>query len=310
MAARSSTPWAAARTRSARRCSTGCRPRAARRAGTTRCPSWEPDAKGVATREASGEVLNALAAGAARAVGRLGRPGREQQHHDQGRRRRSSRRRIATKDCAPADSYGRTLHFGIREHAMGSILNGIALHGATRPYGGTFLMFSDYMRPAVRLAALMKIAGHLRLDARLDRPRRGRPDPPADRAPGRAAGHPGPVVVRPGDANETAYAWQAILRAHRPARPGSCLTRQNMPVLEGTSAPRASPGAATSSAEASDGDAAGDPHRHRLGAAARRGRPGAAGGRGHRHPGGVDAVPGVVRRRRTRRTATRCCRPR
>ena len=57
----------------------------------------------------------------------------------------------------PGDPYGRTLHFGIREHAMGSILNGIALHGGTRPYGGTFLAFADYMRPPVRLAALMKV---------------------------------------------------------------------------------------------------------------------------------------------------------
>ena len=85
--------------------------------------------------------------------------------------------------------YGRTLHFGIRENAMGMILNGIALEGLTRPYGGTFLVFSDYMRPAVRLAADPAAPGDLRVDARLDRPRRGRPDPPADRAPRRAAGH-------------------------------------------------------------------------------------------------------------------------
>ena len=73
-----------------------------------------------------------------------------------------------------------------------SIMNGIKVHGGTRPYGGTFLQFSDYMRGAVRLSALMRLPGHLRLDPRLDRPRRGRPDPPADRAPGRPAGHPGP----------------------------------------------------------------------------------------------------------------------
>ena len=99
---------------------------------------------------------------------------------------------IATK-MWNAEPYGRTLHFGIREHAMGAILNGIALHGPTRPYGGTFLQFCDYMRGAVRLAALMKAPVDLRVDARLDRPRRGRPHPPADRAPGRAAGDPGPV---------------------------------------------------------------------------------------------------------------------
>ena len=90
----------------------------------------------------------------------------------------------------PGDEYGRTLHFGIREHAMGSILNGIAVHGGTRPYGGTFLVFSDYMRPPVRLAALHGPARDVRLDARLDRSRRGRPDAPAGRAPRRAAGDP------------------------------------------------------------------------------------------------------------------------
>ena len=92
----------------------------------------------------------------------------------------------------PGNPYGRTMHFGIREHGMGSILNGIALHGGTRPYGGTFLVFSDYMRPSARLAALMETAGHLRVDARLHRARRGRPHPSADRAPVGASRHPGP----------------------------------------------------------------------------------------------------------------------
>ena len=88
--------------------------------------------------------------------------------------------------------YGRVLHFGIREHAMGAILNGIVLHGTTRAFGGTFLIFSDYMRPAVRLALAHEGAVDLRLDARLGRARRGRPDPPADRAAHRPARHPGP----------------------------------------------------------------------------------------------------------------------
>ena len=92
----------------------------------------------------------------------------------------------------PGNPYGRTLHFGIREHAMGSIMNGIKVHGGTRPYGGTFLQFSDYMRAGGPAGGADAAAGHLRLDPRLDRPRRGRPDPPADRAPGRAAGHPRP----------------------------------------------------------------------------------------------------------------------
>ena len=118
--------------------------------------------------------------------------------------------------------YGRILHFGIREHAMGSILNGIALHGATRPYGGTFLVFSDYMRPAVRLAALSQDAGHLRLDARLDRPRRGRPDPPAGRAPGRAARHPRPRRGPPGRRQRDRRGLAHHPRAHRPPGRHSC----------------------------------------------------------------------------------------
>ena len=144
---------------------------------------------------------------AAGAVGRLGRPGRVQQHHHGGRARASCPTDRQSKKF-PGNPYGRTLHFGIREHAMGSIMNGIAVHGGTRPYGGTFLLFSDYMRrrgPAVGADAA---AGHLRLDPRLHRPRRGRPDPPADRAPRRAAGHPRPGRGPTGR------------RATRPPRPG------------------------------------------------------------------------------------------
>ena len=92
----------------------------------------------------------------------------------------------------PGNRYGRTLHFGIREHGMGAILNGIALHGLTRPYGGTFLVFSDYMRPVGAAGRADGPAGHLRVDARLHRPRRRRPDAPAGRAPVGAARHPRP----------------------------------------------------------------------------------------------------------------------
>ena len=134
-----------------------------------------------------------------------------------------------------AQPYGRTLHFGVREHAMGAILNGIALHGPTRPYGGTFLVFSDYMRPAVRLAALMKssvvyVWTHDSIGLGEDGPTH---QPIEHLAALRAI--PGLAVVRPGDANETAYAWRAALE--RPEGPkGLALTRQNLPVLEGTSA--------------------------------------------------------------------------
>ena len=145
---------------------------------------------------------------------------------------------ISTKDLT-ADWYGRMLHFGIREHAMGSILSGIVLHGPTRAFGGTFLQFSDYMRAGGAAGGADGHRHHLRLDPRLHRPRRGRPHPPADRAPRRAAGHPEPVGgaarrrrTRPRTRGST---------HHRTRQPGSgpvgfILTRQDIPVLEGTSA--------------------------------------------------------------------------
>ena len=126
--------------------------------------------------------------------------------------------------------YGRTVHFGVRENAMGGILNGIALDGLTRPYGGTFMVFSDYMRPPVRLAALMGIDPvfvwtHDSIGVGEDGPTH---QPVEHLASLRAI--PGLDVVRPGDANETAAAWGVILhRRHRPA--GLVLSRQNLPVL-------------------------------------------------------------------------------
>ena len=126
--------------------------------------------------------------------------------------------------------YGRTVHFGVREHAMGGILNGIALDGLTRPYGGTFMVFSDYMRPPVRLAALMGIDPvfvwtHDSIGVGEDGPTH---QPVEHLASLRAI--PGLDVVRHGDANETAAAWRVILhRRHHPA--GLVLSRQNLPVL-------------------------------------------------------------------------------
>jgi transketolase len=128
-----------------------------------------------------------------------------------------------------ASESGRVLHFGIREHAMGAILNGIVLHGNTRPFGGTFLIFSDYMRPAVRLAALMKAPAiyvwtHDSVALGEDGPTH---QPIEQLATLRAI--PGLDIVRPGDANEVAYAWKTILeRREGPA--GIALTRQNIPV--------------------------------------------------------------------------------
>ena len=127
--------------------------------------------------------------------------------------------------------YGRVMHFGIREHAMAAILNGIVLHGNTRPFGGTFLIFSDYMRPAVRLAALMKVPSifvwtHDSVALGEDGPTH---QPIEQLATLRAI--PGLDIVRPGDANEVAWAWKTILeRRNGPA--GIALTRQNIPVFE------------------------------------------------------------------------------
>ena len=129
------------------------------------------------------------------------------------------------------DQYGRVLHFGIREHAMGSILNGIALHGKTRSYGGTFLIFSDYMRPAVRLAALMKVPSifvwtHDSIALGEDGPTH---QPIEQLATLRAI--PGLDIVRPADANEVSFAWKKIL-SRRVGPAGIALTRQNLPVID------------------------------------------------------------------------------
>ncbi|WP_037571761.1 transketolase [Phaeacidiphilus oryzae] len=138
-----------------------------------------------------------------------------------------------------ASPYGRTVHWGIREHAMGSTMNGIALHGNTRIYGGTFLVFSDYMRPAVRLAALMKLPvtyvwTHDSIGVGEDGPTH---QPVEHVAALRAI--PGLNMVRPADANETAIAWREVLKRHssNPAPHGLALTRQGLPTYpanEGT----------------------------------------------------------------------------
>ena len=127
--------------------------------------------------------------------------------------------------------YGRVLHFGIREHSMAAILNGIVLHGNTRPYGGTFLIFSDYQRPSLRLAALMKaptilVWTHDSVALGEDGPTH---QPVEQLATLRAI--PDFTVVRPGDANEVSYAWLEMLR-RRSGPAGIALTRQNIPVFE------------------------------------------------------------------------------
>lgn len=132
-----------------------------------------------------------------------------------------------------AEPYGRNMHFGIREHAMGAILNGISLHGPTRPYGATFLQFADYMRGAVRLGSLMStdvyyVWTHDSIGLGEDGPTH---QPVEHLAALRAI--PNLSVIRPADANETAQAWLAALKAPE-APKGLVLTRQGVPVLEGT----------------------------------------------------------------------------
>ncbi|MFW0784971.1 transketolase [Gordonia sp. CPCC 206044] len=196
-------------------------------------PSWAVGDKDVATRSASGKVLTALGAilpelwgGSADLAG--------SNNTTMDGAASFGPTSISTKKWS-ANPYGRTLHFGIREHAMGSILSGIALHGPTRAYGGTFLQFADYMRPAVRLASLMEIDPiyvwtHDSIGLGEDGPTH---QPVEHLAALRAIPHLD--VVRPADANETAYAWQTLLgRRNHPV--GLALTRQNVPVLEGTSA--------------------------------------------------------------------------
>ncbi|MFC5288519.1 transketolase [Actinokineospora guangxiensis] len=196
---------------------------------TEALPLFPADPAGMSTREASGRVLTALApvlpelwGGSADLAGSnnttmTGEPSFL-----------PSARQTAMWRGGP---HGRTLHFGVREHAMGAILNGIALQSLTRPYGGTFLVFSDYMRPAVRLAALMRLPAtfvwtHDSIGLGEDGPTH---QPVEHLAALRAI--PGLDVVRPADANETVACWRAILEhGDRPA--GLVLSRQDLPVLD------------------------------------------------------------------------------
>jgi transketolase len=198
---------------------------------TEALPEFPASEKGIATRAASGKVINAIAGVLPELWGGsadlaesnnttiYGEPSFVPPEHSTG--------------AFTADWYGRTLHFGIREHGMGSILNGMALHGGTRPFGGTFLVFSDYMRPAVRLAALMGLPvtyvwTHDSIGLGEDGPTH---QPVEHLAALRAI--PGLDVVRPADANETAWAWRMALE-HTDRPTALCLSRQNLPVVDRT----------------------------------------------------------------------------
>src|SRR4051812_1719755 len=192
-------------------------------------PTFDADPKGVATRKASGAVINAVAGVMPELWGGSADLAESNNTTIEDAPSFIPKNRSTDQWCGDPLA-GRVLHFGIREHGMGGILNGITLHGGTRVFGGTFLTFSDYMRGSVRLAALMGLPvtyvwTHDSIGLGEDGPTHQPIHPLAAR---RAT--PAPDVVRPGAANETAAAGHAVLR--RPAPPaGIALTRQNVPVF-------------------------------------------------------------------------------
>jgi transketolase len=192
-------------------------------------PQFPADPKGIATRAASGKVLDALAPVLPELWG--GSADLAESNNTTMKGEPSFVPAEYATKAFPGQEYGRTLHFGIREHGMGAILNGIVLHGGTRPYGGTFLVFSDYMRPAVRLAALMKLPviyvwTHDSIGLGEDGPTH---QPIEHLTALRAI--PGLDVVRPGDANETAWAWRAALE-HTDRPTALALSRQALPTID------------------------------------------------------------------------------
>jgi transketolase len=200
-------------------------------------PQFPADPKGLATRSASGKVLNALASRLPTLIGGSAdlNPSNNTALQGMGD--------FQNPDSVEGDrqgavggpwSYqGRNVHFGVREHAMGAILNGLAVHGGLIPFGATFLVFSDYLRPAIRLAALMEqrviyVFTHDSIAVGEDGPTH---QPVEQVAALRAI--PNLVVIRPCDANETALAWRvAIETRNRPV--ALALTRQNVPTLDRT----------------------------------------------------------------------------
>ena len=192
-------------------------------------PTWPADDKGIATRKASGAVINAIAPKVPELWG--GSADLAESNNSTIEDAPSFIPKARSTKMWKGDPYaGRVLHFGIREHGMGAILNGIAVHGGTRVFGATFLTFSDYMRPSVRLASIMGLPvtyvwTHDSIGLGEDGPTH---QPIEHLAALRAI--PGLDVVRPADANETAACWQAVLgHTDRPA--GIILTRQNVPVF-------------------------------------------------------------------------------
>jgi transketolase len=199
---------------------------------TLELPSF-PGGKDVSTRKVSGEVIQAIAAQLPEFVGGSADLAESNNTTIEGGQSFLPTGTVVspTSPFGGAQSpYGRILHFGVREHAMGSALNGMALSGLLRPFGGTFMVFSDYMRGAVRLSAIMKtpvtyVWTHDSIGLGEDGPTH---QPVEHLWSLRAI--PGLDVIRPADANEVAIVWEQILRNRRPA--GLILTRQNVPTFE------------------------------------------------------------------------------
>ena len=188
-------------------------------------PTFSPD-KEVATRKASGDAINALA----RTLPEMFGGSSDLADSNNTTIEEGGSFLPASSSMKHANPYGRTIHFGIREHAMGSILNGMSLHGLVRPFGGTFLVFSDYMRGAVRLSALMNLPvtyvwTHDSIGLGEDGPTH---QPVEHIAALRAI--PNFDVIRPADANEVVAAWREIIIRKRPV--GILLSRQNLPVID------------------------------------------------------------------------------
>ena len=185
-----------------------------------------PAGKDVATRAASGKIISAIASVLPEFWGGSADLAGSNNTTIEG----SKSFLPASSAIENSDPYGRLIHFGIREHAMGGILNGIALHGLSKPFGGTFLVFSDYMRGAVRLTALMNLPvtyvwTHDSIGLGEDGPTH---QPVEHVASLRLI--PNLAVIRPADANETAIAWREIITRAKPA--GFALSRQNLPVID------------------------------------------------------------------------------
>ena len=183
-------------------------------------PTFDADPKGMPTRKASGTVLNALAAKLDGLVGGSADLAGSNNSHMKG----------FASFLSGAEGIPRNVDWGIREHAMGAAMNGMALHGGVIPYGATFLVFSDYMRPAVRLAALMKL--HTRYIYTHDSIGLGEDGPTHQPVEQLAAlrAIPNLAVFRPADANEVRECWKAALEWNGPA--ALALTRQNVPIFD------------------------------------------------------------------------------